>query len=104
MPWFGLLFRVRFAGGAWSATLTAQGRQWYRAQAAAAHWVMVLVLALIAVPAMGNRGWLLALIGGNTLLFILYAAKAARRTPGDVRTLGLTTLLLCAFIPMLSWR
>lgn len=104
MPWFGLLFMIRFAGLAWSISLTAQGKQWYRAKVAAVHWVLVFATAWFAVPAWGNVGWLIALIAGNSLLLVAYAAKAASRTSGDARTLGLTVALLFVFVPLLSLR
>lgn len=104
MPWFGLLFMVRFAGLAWSISLTAQGKQWYRAKVAAVHWVLIFATAWFAVPAWGNVGWLIALIAGNVLLLVAYAAKAANRTSVDAKTLGLTVVLLFVFVPMLSLR
>jgi O-antigen/teichoic acid export membrane protein len=104
MPWFGLLFTIRFASVGWSISLTAQGLQWYRAQAAAVHWLVVLAVAAFSVPMLGTVGWLLALIIGNTLLLIAYVAKASKRSARDLRTLGLTTVCLCLFVPMLRFR
>jgi len=104
MPWFGMLFMVRFAMSAWSLSLTAQGLQWYRAKAGAVHWLVVLAVAAYTVPRFGNIGWLMALVGGNFLLLVLYAGKAAHRVASDMRTLGLTALLIAAFLPLLRLR
>ena len=103
MPWFGLLFATRFAAAAWGIMLTAQGLQTYRAAASTIHWLAVGVAAIFWVPKLGNQGWLLALIVGNGLLYLLYAGRVARANRTDVSTLVFTALVLLAFLPMLRW-
>ena len=63
----------------------------------------VAAVAMVAVPAYGNLGWLCALVVGNVLLGTLYAARVVARNRSDVRTLGLTALFVAAFVPMLRW-
>ncbi|WP_338414003.1 oligosaccharide flippase family protein [uncultured Sphaerotilus sp.] len=75
MPWFGLLFQVRFAAAAWGITLTSRGQQTFRAAASVGHWILVLVLAAALVPAFAAKGWLMALVIGNTVLWIAYAGR-----------------------------
>lgn len=103
MPWFGLLFAVKFGAAAWGLVLTASGAQRYRALANAFHWLCVGVGAWFLVPRLGNLGWLLALITGNLVLYGLYAAKTASASPPSARTLGLTAAILVAFLPLLHW-
>jgi O-antigen/teichoic acid export membrane protein len=84
--------------------LTARGLQRYRAIANLVHWVAVGAAAAVLVPRLGNLGWLLSLIIGHAVLFAAYVGKIARRNQRDARTLGLTALIIVAFVPVLMWH
>lgn len=72
LPWFGLLFFVRFFAAAYGVLLTAAGKQSLRAKANLFHWLAILFSALWLVPLLGNIGWILALTVGNVLLATIY--------------------------------
>ena len=72
LPWFGLLFFVRFFAAAYGVLLTSAGKQSLRAKANLFHWAAILMSAWWLVPAMGNIGWILALTVGNVLLAAIY--------------------------------
>ena len=101
MPWFGLLFAMKFVAAAWGVVLTARGLQAYRASASALHWIVIAALASALVPQYGNAGWLWALVGGTMVLAVLYAARAFERGRQNWRVLLVTSLMLISFIPLL---
>lgn len=72
MPWFGLLFFVRFFAAAYGVLLTSAGKQSLRAKANLFHWTAILLSAWWLVPPLGNIGWIFALIVGNVLLAAIY--------------------------------
>lgn len=78
MPWFGLLFAVRLVAGAWGLLLTAKGEQRYRTICSVAHWALIALLAIFAIPLYGSLGWLISMLIGSTFLCALYAARALR--------------------------
>lgn len=101
MPWFGLLFIVRFASSAWSVSFTAQGMQWMRAALTALHWIFIVVLARWLVPAYGNVGWLAALVAGNAFLIVAYVLKTWQQRGVDHWVLGCTVGAVLSYLPIL---
>ncbi len=102
LPWFGLLFFVRFVAAAHGILLTAAGKQLFRTKANLLHWVMILAAAWALVPNLGNLGWLLALTAGNLLLGTLYFA-ATRNLFGVSRlNASLVVISFAGFVPFLS--
>lgn len=101
LPWFGLLFFVRFFAAAYGVLLTSAGKQSLRAKANLCHWAVILLSAWWLVPLLGNIGWILALTLGNTLLAVIYC-MAIRNTmvinrPNAVLVIG----SLAVFLPFL---
>lgn len=72
LPWFGILFFVRFFAASSGVLLTSAGRQGLRAKANVFHWLLIFAAAWILVPLLGNLGWLIALVIGNLVLGIVY--------------------------------
>lgn len=101
LPWFGLLFFVRFLASSFGIMLTSAGRQGLRAKANVVHWVLILGVAAKAVPLYGNTGWLLALIVGNLALAAVYFGASARLVRPTVANSGLTLAGAAAFLPFL---
>jgi O-antigen/teichoic acid export membrane protein len=102
MPWFGLLFAVRFSAISWGIQLTAQGSQRYRAIASTAHWILIGLSAVWLIPIFNNTGWLISLAIGNLFLCTLYAFKAMQYTSSDAKIIGITIIMLVAFLPTLK--
>jgi O-antigen/teichoic acid export membrane protein len=102
MPWFGLLFQVRFAAIAWGVTLTSAGDQAFRARASLAHWLLIGALAWAWVPAHGPAGWLMALVAGNAALGAMYLVRVLRgiATPDTWRIAAVSWALL---LPHARW-
>jgi len=78
MPWFGLLFAARLVAGSWGLLLTAKGEQRYRTISSLAHWVLIAVVASVAIPTSGSLGWIVAMLIGTLFLFIVYLMRALR--------------------------
>lgn len=78
LPWFGVLFFVRFNASAWGLVLTAVGQQKYRTYANMAHWICVFIASYSLVPLYAVEGWIFSLILGNFLLVIIYAIKGCK--------------------------
>lgn len=72
LPWFGMLFFIRFFAAGYGVILTVSGMQRQRAKANLLHWVAIAALSFILVPLYGNVGWLQALILGNVILAATY--------------------------------
>ncbi len=101
LPWFGLLFFVRFFAAAYGVLLTSAGKQSLRAKANLFHWAAIVLSAWWLVPLLGNIGWILALTLGNVLLAAIYG-MAIRSTmvinrPNAVLVVG----SLAVFVPFL---
>jgi O-antigen/teichoic acid export membrane protein len=79
LPWFGMLFFIRFFAAAYGVLLTASGRQNQRAKFNIIHWMIILSSAWFLVPQMGNTGWIIALTIGNAVLAGIYCI-AMRKT------------------------
>jgi O-antigen/teichoic acid export membrane protein len=90
MPWFGLLFFLKFSTAAWGIILTATGHQRFRTVANATQWLVVAITAAYSVPGAGNIGWLISLITGTITLYIIYILKAT----GSIKSRLLLTLLV----------
>ena len=101
LPWFGLLFFVRFFAAAYGVLLTAAGKQTLRAQANLTHWILILAVAWVLVPRLGNLGWLLALTIGNVLLASIYFSACRPLATGSRLNLAFASLSLIAFAPFL---
>lgn len=97
LPWFGLLFFVRFLAASYGLLLTAVGRQGFRARTNLLHWLLILCVAWILVPAWGNVGWVAALTAGNALLVAFYGFAAFRSVKPHLGNLGLASGLLALF-------
>lgn len=103
LPWFGLLFFVRFIAAAYGVILTATGMQILRARANLLHWILILLAASMLVPRFGNVGWLFALTIGNLLLASIYFAAARRLVPVSPLHWGIVLVGLAAFAPLLPF-
>lgn len=101
MPWFGLLFFVRFFAAAYGVLLTSAGKQSLRAKANLFHWATILLAALWLVPALGNIGWLLALIIGNVFLAAIYFLAMRSVVPMSRPSLAIVVGSLTSFTPFL---
>jgi O-antigen/teichoic acid export membrane protein len=101
LPWFGLLFFVRFFAAAYGVLLTATGKQQLRAKANLMHWLVILVLAWLTVPSLGNIGWLLALLGGNVLLAGIYAFAMRKQVVINRLNAAIAVVSLVIFVPFL---
>ncbi|MCL1825579.1 MAG: oligosaccharide flippase family protein [Betaproteobacteria bacterium] len=103
LPFFGLLFFVRFFAAAWGIILTATGHQKYRAKSTAIHLIFVLSVGSYLTHSMQAQGWLIALILANVLLGMLYMIRVVRSGSGVSATLGMGTMLLGSllFVPRL---
>ena len=73
LPWFGLLFVIRFFAAAYGVLLTSAGKQTLRAKANIFHWFAIFLSAWLLVPPLGNIGWILALLVGNLMLTAMYS-------------------------------
>ncbi|WP_124948696.1 oligosaccharide flippase family protein [Sulfuriferula thiophila] len=103
LPWFGLLFFVRFLASAWGIMLTSAGRQTLRAKANLMHWIVILLTAWSLVPAYGNVGWIISLTIGNLLLAAVYfTASYSLVQPTRSNTL-ITIAGAGAFLPFLHF-
>ena len=92
MPFFGLLFFLRFACGAWGLILTAAGKQTFRTQIGVIQWVVIGLVAWQLVPALANRGWLVALCVGTFVQGLIYAVRGRSLLIKSWDVLGLTAL------------
>jgi O-antigen/teichoic acid export membrane protein len=99
LPWFGILFFVRFFASSWGVVLTGAGLQNFRAWMNAMQWAVVLSLSWRWIPQFGIVGWLMALVSGNLLLGVAYFARAARIVRPGLRTAAFAALAAVAFIP-----
>jgi O-antigen/teichoic acid export membrane protein len=104
LPWFGLLFFVRFVASAFGIMLTSAGRQRFRAKINAAQWVIILSTASLLIPKYGDIGWILSLTIGNLLLAIVYFA-ASIKFVRPTRSNTLIAFVSCgAFFPFLHFN
>lgn len=101
LPWFGILFFVRFFAAAYGVLLTSAGKQSLRAKANLAHWFIILLSALWLVPKLGNIGWILALTLGNVFLAATYFMAMRSDVPIRLPNLVLTVGALVLFTPFL---
>lgn len=101
MPWFGLLFFVRFFAAAYGVLLTSTGKQSLRAKANLFHWATILLSALWLVPALGNIGWILALTLGNVFLAAIYFLAMRGVVPMSRPNLAIVVGSLASFTPFL---
>lgn len=99
MPWFGLLFQVRFAAAAWGITLTARGQQSFRATASVGHWILIIVLATALIPTFAAQGWLMALVVGNAVLWMAYAGRIIGRSGGHQAGAAVVVVALVMMLP-----
>lgn len=101
LPWFGLLFFVRFFASSWGVLLTSAGAQYYRAVMNALQWVVVALLSLILVPRYGLTGWLVCLITGNSILALAYIWRGRCLSNVGWRQPAFVALLAMTFMPFL---
>lgn len=101
LPWFGLLFFVRFFASSWGVLLTSAGAQRFRATMNACSWALVGALSLVLVPRLGLVGWLLCLIAGNALLAAGYVWRGQQLSGAGWRQPALATAALAGFLPFL---
>ncbi len=102
LPWFGLLFFVRFFASSWGVLLTSAGAQRYRAAMNAVHWALIGSLSLVLVPRLGLVGWLLCLTAGNALLAAAYVWRGRQLSGAGWRQPALALLALAGFLPFLQ--
>lgn len=102
LPWFGLLFFVRFFASSWGVLLTSAGAQRFRAAVNAMHWVIIGALSLVLVPRLGVIGWLVCLIVGNALLAAAYVWRGRQLSGAGWPQPALAVLALVAFLPFLQ--
>lgn len=101
LPWFGLLFFVRFFAAAYGVLLTSAGKQSLRAKANLVHWLAILLAAWWLVPQLGNMGWILALTLGNLLLAAIYLAAMRNLVLISRSNLVIVVGCLALFTPFL---
>lgn len=102
MPWFGLLFFVRFFASSWGVLLTSAGAQGFRAKSNALQWLLIAALARVVVPAHGLVGWLVCLIAGNVFLSCAYVWRGRRLTSSGWWQPAFSILALACFLPFLQ--
>lgn len=102
MPWFGLLFFVRFFASSWGVLLTSAGAQRFRAAMNAVHWALIAALSVVLVPRLGLTGWLLSLAAGNALLAAAYVWRGRQLSGAGWRQPALAMLALAGFLPFLQ--
>ncbi|MFN3303070.1 MAG: oligosaccharide flippase family protein [Roseateles sp.] len=101
LPWFGLLFFVRFFASSWGVLLTSAGAQRFRAVMNMLNWSLVGLLSIVLVPRLGLIGWLLCLTAGNALLASAYVWRGQQLAGAGWRQPALATLALAGFLPFL---
>ncbi|CAM8669703.1 RfbX Membrane protein involved in the export of O-antigen and teichoic acid [Comamonadaceae bacterium] len=101
LPWFGLLFFIRFFAAAYGVLLTSAGKQGLRAKANLVHWVIILSSALWLVPKLGNIGWILALAIGNAFLAAVYFAAMRSALPLRLTNSAIVVGTMALFTPFL---
>jgi len=101
LPWFGLLFFVRFFASSWGVLLTSAGAQHFRAAMNAVHWTVIGVLSVVLVPRLGLVGWLISLTVGNALLAAAYVWRGRQLSGAGWRQPALAMLALAGFLPFL---
>lgn len=99
LPWFGLLFLVRFSASAWGILMTAAGRQKRRVVLTALHWVVIAVAAVVLIPRFGIPGWIMALAIGNAFLAATYFWSVRLQTHNPYTVIGASVLLATTFVP-----
>lgn len=102
MPFFGLLFYLRFASGAWGLVLTAAGKQTFRTQISIIQWGIIFFVGWLTVPLFGNRGWLVALCAGSVIQGLIYAIHGRTLIDRSWDIFGLTTIGAMIFLPQLD--
>jgi len=103
-PLFGLLFFIRFFAASQGVILTSAGLQLFRTYANLALWVIVLIAAFLLVPSLGLKGWLVALIIGNTFLGLIYLIRVTVKFELNIQSIAFTSLGLLFFIPFVSGK
>jgi O-antigen/teichoic acid export membrane protein len=78
LPFFGLLFFIRFFAAGWGVILIAENQQAYRAISTAIHLMFTLTLGSYLTYEFHAKGWLITLILANILLGVLYMVRAIR--------------------------
>jgi len=101
MPFFGLLFFLRFAAAGWGVVLTAAGQQSFRSNMGLIHWIAIAALAWVLVPSLASSGWLISLCFGTLLLGCAYAIRARKLVAHFESTLIFTAVGCSCFIPFL---
>jgi hypothetical protein len=101
LPWFGLLFFVRFFAAAYGVLLTSAGKQSLRAKANLFHWSAILLFAWWLVPLLGNIGWIVALTVGNVLLAAIYCLAVRGMVLISRPNLAIVVGSLALFAPFL---
>jgi O-antigen/teichoic acid export membrane protein len=102
MPYFGLLFFLRFASGAWGLVHTAAGKQTFRMQISIVQWGVIGLAGWLLVPSYGNRGWLVALCAGTIVQGLIYAVRGRALIERSWDILGFTTTGILIFLPQLD--
>lgn len=96
LPWFALLFLVRFAASASGVLLTSLGLQTRRATWTAMHWVLIAVIAAWWIPDQGTSAWLQTLVLGNAFLAAGYTLELQRSGAMRASPALMLGLLVCA--------
>jgi O-antigen/teichoic acid export membrane protein len=78
LPFFGLLFFIRFFVAGWGVILIAENQQAYRVISTAIHLLFTLILGSYLTYEFHAKGWLISLILANILLGVLYMVRAIR--------------------------
>lgn len=93
MPFFGVLFFVRFLAAAFGVILTSIGEQNYRTWINIIHWMLIALLAPWLVPLLGPKGWLLSLLVSNLFLAAAYYIKSLQFVSTSHKTYA---VILCS--------
>jgi len=78
LPFFGLLFFIRFFAAGWGVILIAENQQIYRTISTAIHLLFILTLGSYLTYEFHALGWLITLILANIFLAVLYMLRAIR--------------------------
>jgi O-antigen/teichoic acid export membrane protein len=103
LPWFGLLFFVRFIAASWGVVLTAAGKQGFRAWINTIQWGLVAILAAMLVPRFATIGWLMTLVAGNAFLGIAYFSRGIQLVRPRALEFFMIVTGVLAFLPFLQW-
>lgn len=95
LPWFGLALIVRFVAAGFGINLTAHGLQTVRVFANGLALVVLIVVAMIAIPIYGVVGMLMAFVCATLLVGALYLGALYRQgIPTGINVLNVCVIFI----------